>query len=116
LSEVNCKGDTAMKNLALAAFLSLGLAAPAMAQGDSERMARLDIPTAADATLADCQVWLDQVSELVDEADPPVAEDVMSEAEQRRDQVAQACEAGNYHEGIVMAAETVEMIEAAAEN
>jgi hypothetical protein len=107
-----------MKRITMAAFLAAGLAMPAMsAQHDhAERVERLDIPTAADATLADCQVWLDQLSELIDVAEPPVPDDVLAEADDQREEVRQACDDGRYHEGIVTAAETIDMIEEAYEN
>jgi hypothetical protein len=107
-----------MKQIALVAFLSAGLAMPAMgAQHDhAERVDRLEIPTAADATLADCQVWLDQLSELIDVAEPPVPDEVLAEADEQRDAVRQACDDGRYHEGITLAADAVDMIEEAHEN
>jgi hypothetical protein len=99
-----------MKKLALTVLLSFGLASSALVTHGQEA----DIPAEGEATLADCQVWLDQLSTLVDEAEPPLSEDVLSEAGERRDAVAQACDDGEFHQGIVMAAETIEMIEEAA--
>lgn len=104
-----------MRTIALAAFLSVGLAAPGLAAEHGDRLDRLDIPTAEDSTLADCQAWLDQLGELIEEADPPVTEDVLATADERHDEVAQACEDGNYHEGIQIAADAIDMIEEEAD-
>jgi hypothetical protein len=100
-----------MRRTALLAALSLGLAPIALAADTHPSPERPVIPAEAEATLADCQVWLDLLGELVDVADPPISEEVRAEAEEDRDRVAQLCDEGNYHEGISLAAETLERIE-----
>jgi hypothetical protein len=113
LPDILQSGVVAMKQTALAAFLAAGLAVPAMGAEQVQRIERADIPTAADATLADCQVWLDQLSGLVDEAEVP--DEVLQQAREQRDQVAQACDDGRYIEGIELADATIDMLEEAFE-
>ena len=114
-----------MKTTALATILSLGLASAAMAgshdhdaepdsaehpavDASAETQVRPVTPTAEHATLADCQVWVDHLGEIIEAAD-----DVPAEAEEAHADAARACDDGNYHEGITTAAEAVDMIEAA---
>jgi hypothetical protein len=102
-----------MKTVALAAVLSLGLSAPAlaqtttgqdMAQDDGAEMAqRLDIPTPENATLRECQAWLGQLGVTINNAQ----ESDLGDAEDARQEVARACDDGDYHEGITLAAETI---------
>lgn len=106
-----------MKAVALAAFLSLGLAAPALAQdtsgevtpGESGEMAqRLGVPTAENATHRECLAWLDQLGVSINAIQD--GEEALGEAEDRRREVARACDDGDYYEGMAMAAETIDMI------
>lgn len=105
-----------MNKAALAALLSACMAASAVATEQTERVERLEVPAAEEATLADCRAWLEHLGELVDEADPPVAQEVLAQAEEQRDEAAQACDDGNYHDGILTAAEAIDRIEAEADN
>jgi hypothetical protein len=102
-----------MKAVALAAFLSLGLSVPAMAQstygqdtaqGEGGEMAqRLDIPTPENATLRECQAWADQLGVTISDAQ----QSDLGDADQAQQEVARACDEGNYHEGITLAARTI---------
>jgi hypothetical protein len=103
--------ETVMRTTAFLAALSIGVAPIALAADTHTSPERPMIPAEAEATLADCQAWLDQLGELVELADPPISEEVRAKAEEDRDRVAQFCEEGNYHAGISLAAETIERIE-----
>jgi hypothetical protein len=102
-----------MKTVALAAVLSLGLSIPAlaqttngqdMAQDESGTMAqRLDIPSPENATLRECQAWLDQLGVTIDNAQ----QSDLGEADLAQQEVARACDDGDYHEGITLAAQTI---------
>jgi hypothetical protein len=102
-----------MKTVALAAFLSLGLSVPAlaqttngqdMAQDEGGEMAqRLDIPTPENATLRECQAWLDQLGVTISDAQ----QSDLGDADQAQQEVARACDEGDYHEGITLAVETI---------
>jgi len=100
-----------MRTTALLAALSIGVAPIALAADTQPSPARPAIPAEAEATLADCQVWLDQLGEVVDVADPPISEEARAEAEADHDRVAQLCDDGNYHAGISLAAESIERLE-----
>lgn len=104
-----------MRTTALLAALTIGVAPIALAANAQTSPERPVIPAEAEATLADCQVWLDQLGELVDVADAPMSEEVRAEAEENHDRVAQLCDDGNYHEAIVLASETIDRIEGDAD-
>lgn len=75
--------------------------------------AGLAIPTQEDATLRECQAWLDALGVTIEAAGTGGVS--VEQAEQRRDEVARACDDGNYHEAITMAAEAIEMIDGEAD-
>jgi hypothetical protein len=103
--------ETVMRRTAFLAALSIGFVPIAFSTGAETTPERPAIPAEAEATLADCQVWLDQLSELVDVADPDADEETMEQAGEDRDRVAEYCDEGRYYEGISLAAEAIEKIE-----
>ncbi len=113
-----------MMKVALVGLAVMGLAAPAMgvilpppdASDRLETRQVAETPEASEATLADCQVWTDQLGELLEEADQSVPEDVKEEAESSHEAAAEACDEGRYDEGIAEAKEAIEKIEAEGED
>jgi hypothetical protein len=69
-----------------------------------------DIPAEGEATLADCRIWVSTLGEMIERGDGD--EQALADAEDVQNEAMQACDDGNYHEGIVMAAEAIERIDA----
>jgi hypothetical protein len=72
-----------------------------------------DIPSEDEATLADCRIWVSTLGEMIERGEGD--EDALAEAEDVQDEAMRACDDGNYHDGIVMAAEAIERIDADAD-
>jgi hypothetical protein len=68
------------------------------------------IPAEEEATLADCRIWVSTLGEMVERGEGD--EDALAEAEDVQEEAMQACDDGNYYDGIVMAAEAIERIDA----
>jgi hypothetical protein len=68
------------------------------------------IPAEEEATLADCRIWVSTLGEMVERGEGD--EEALAEAEDVQEEAMQACDDGNYYDGIVMAAEAIERIDA----
>lgn len=81
---------------------------------DGQRMStELDVPTAENATHRECLAWLGQLGVSINAAQE--TGNAPDQAEDKRREVARACDDGDYYEGITMAAEIIEMIDGEAE-